>query len=668
RPIVLRTDPRSEPIIALSVAGDADLWTLKELAESVFRRRLEQVDGIAQATVAGGLDREIQVDVDPRRLEAYNLTIDDLAAALAGANAASPSGTIRRGRYRYSLRTLGELQSVQEIGQILVAQPAGDTASSGRVLVSDVATVTDGFRERQSIARYNGRESIGLLIFKEADANTVRVAEQVDGVLVQLRAEYPEIEIEVATSQAGFIAAAISNLIQDMILGGVLAFLVLVLFLRDARYPIVIALAIPISIIGSFALLHAFGVSLNIMSLGGLALGIGMLVDNSIVVIENIFRHREKGLAAAPAAALGTEEVQRAITASTLSTVAVFGPIIYVEGVAGELFAALSFAVAFTLLASLVVAVTLLPTMAARWEGEKVGGLHEPSSPLLYRLAAPLRAFDRAWERVAAFYERSLQYALEHRGRTIAVSLALLAVTVPFALDLERSVLPDVDQGEFRVRVELELGTALEATTEVVTAIEQRLLADPDVDAVFSRVGKQLAAAGIEEDQSGLHTALLDVRLKSGRTTTPVIGRIRQGTTAPPGGTIDFETGQATALGRLLGGGEADLAVRIRGDDLDAALAYAGELRGRLVAREELMNVRVGTELGQPEYLIQLDRDRAASYGLDARTVAATIENYMRGNLATQYVDFDRKIDIYVRLPEDARRSLETLDLLRVQG
>ncbi|HUH17291.1 MAG TPA: efflux RND transporter permease subunit, partial [Methylomirabilota bacterium] len=395
---------------------------------------------------------------------------------------------------------------------------------------------------------------------------------------------------------------------------------------------------------------------------------IGMLVDNSIVVIENIFRHREKGLAAAPAAALGTEEVQRAITASTLSTVAVFGPIIYVEGVAGELFAALSFAVAFTLLASLGVAVTLLPTMAARWEGEKVGGLHEPSSPLLYRLAAPLRAFDRAWERVAAFYERSLQYALEHRGRTIAVSLALLAVTVPFALDLERSVLPDVDQGEFRVRVELELGTALEATTEVVTEIEQRLLADPDVDAVFSRVGKQLAAAGIEEDQSGLHTALLDVRLKSGRTTPPVLGRIRQVTTAPPGGTIDFETGQATALGRLLGGGEADLAVRIRGDDLDAALAYAGELRGRLVAREELMNVRVGTELGQPEYLIQLDRDRAASYGLDARTVAATIENYMRGNLATQYVDFDRKIDIYVRLPEDARRSLETLDLLRVQG
>jgi hydrophobic/amphiphilic exporter-1 (mainly G- bacteria), HAE1 family len=241
------------------------------------------------------------------------------------------------------------------------------------VLLRDVATVRDAFEDRESMAKYNGQEAVGLLLFKDSEANTVRVSEEVDEVLAQLRAEYGELHIDVAMSQAGFIADAISNVVQALILGGLLAFLVLFLFLRDARYPVAIALAIPISVVGTFSLLDLAGVSLNIMSLGGLALGVGMLVDNSIVVLENIFRHRQlkaEGLEAATldAAAVGAEEVQGAITASTLTTISVFAPILYVEGVAGELFAALSLAVAFSLLASLLVALTLLPTMAARWD------------------------------------------------------------------------------------------------------------------------------------------------------------------------------------------------------------------------------------------------------------------------------------------------------------
>jgi hydrophobic/amphiphilic exporter-1 (mainly G- bacteria), HAE1 family len=374
RPVVLRTDPRSEPIMAISIAGTGDLWAMKELTEAVFRRRLEQIDGVAQAAVTGGLEREIHVEVDATRLESHGVTIDEIAAALASANASSPSGTIRRGRFRYALRTLGELQSVHQFGDVVIAQRSGAGGRSGDMLrLRDVAVITDGFRERESIARYNGREALGVLIFKESGANTVRVAEQVTTVLGELSAEYPAVSADVAMSQAGFVSAAISNLVRNMIAGAVLAFLVLLLFLRDPRYPVAIALAIPISVVTTFGLFHLTGVSINIMSLGGLALGVGMLVDNSIVVIENIFRHREKGLRAAAAAVTGTREVQRAITAATLTTIAVFGPIIYVEGVAGELFAALSFAVAFSLLVSLAVAVTLLPTIAARWGGDGTG-------------------------------------------------------------------------------------------------------------------------------------------------------------------------------------------------------------------------------------------------------------------------------------------------------
>jgi hydrophobic/amphiphilic exporter-1 (mainly G- bacteria), HAE1 family len=693
RPVVLRTDPRSEPIMAISIAGTGDLWAMKELTEAVFRRRLEQIDGVAQAAVTGGLEREIHVEVDATRLDSHGVTIDEIAAALASANVSSPSGTIRRGRFRYALRTLGELQSVHQLGDVVIAQRSGAGGRSGDMLrLRDVAVITDGFRERESIARYNGREALGVLIFKESGANTVRVAEQVTTVLGELSAEYPAVSADVAMSQAGFVSAAISNLVRNMIAGAVLAFLVLLLFLRDPRYPVAIALAIPISVVTTFGLFHLTGVSINIMSLGGLALGVGMLVDNSIVVIENIFRHREKGLRAAAAAVTGTREVQRAITAATLTTIAVFGPIIYVEGVAGELFAALSFAVAFSLLVSLAVAVTLLPTIAARWGGDGAGpegdagvgagvvaeaGAHDRdgytrgsrSSRLAHLLAAPLHAFDRGWARLAAYYHTALDAALRHRGRVVLAALLLLVLTLPFAWALPRSVLPAVDQSEFRARLELPRGTPLELTAEMATRLESIVRADPAVAAVFTRIGRQAAVVGMDEQHSGLNTAMLEVRLHDGERSRAVLERLRPQLGALPAGSVSLETGQAAALGRLLGAGEADLAVRIRGEDMDAAMTYAGVIARELATVPELTNVRVGTELGQPEYIIEVDRERAAAYGIEPGSIVSAIDGAMRGRTSQNpFVAFDRKVPIIVRLPESERRSLATLETLRVRG
>ena len=656
RPVVLRTDPRSEPIMSISITGTSDLWSLKDLSETVFRRRLEQLDGIAQAAVAGGLDREIHVEVDPQRLESAGLSLEQIATALNDANASAPSGTIRMGRFRYPLRTLGEFVSVEQIGDVVVGADAGR-----QIRLRDVATVRDGFRERESIAGYNGREGVGLLIFKESGANTVRVTREVEKVLEQLRKEYPAVQVNVAAAQAGFVSGAISNLVQEMILGALLAFLVLVLFLRDTRLPIAVALAIPISVIVTFALMHAAGVSLNIMSLGGLALGVGMLVDNSIVVIENVFRNRERGLGAAASAAFGTEEVQRAITASTLTTIAVFGPIIYVEGVAGELFGALSLSVAFSLLASLVVAVTLLPAMAARWEST----LKDVRTGWFAR---PLSAFDRGFERFAASYEHWLAVALRHRARTLFLAGVLIAITIPAALSLDRSLLPHVEQGSFRVRVELPLGTPLELTASAAQRIEKTLLADESVAAVFTETGRRAAISGIEEDESGLNTALLDVRLEDGASTDEVIARIRPQLAHLPAGAVSFESGHATALGKLLGGGESDLSVGVRGNDTDAALRYARQLETKLAATPGLVNVRLGTEIGQPEVLLEIDRERAAAFGIEPRRVVDMIERSMAGRVATEFVDFDRKIPVIVRLPDTNRYALETLHTLRIDG
>ena len=727
RPRILRIDPESEPIMVLSVAGGTDLWATKDFVETVFRRRLEQLDGVAQAAVTGGLDREIQVEVAPDLLASYGLEMEEVAVALDRANYSAPGGSILRGRYRYPLRTLGEFQTVEQIAQVVVGrqrtETAAETAAADQgegsyrlVRLSDVARVVDGFADRESIARYNGAEAVGLLVYKESGANTVAVADQIEEALGILALEFPEITVDVAYSQAGFISDSISNVVQALVFGGMLAFLVLFFFLRDPRYPFAIALAIPISVVGAFALMDAFGVSLNIMSLGGMALGVGMLVDNSIIVLENIFRHREQGVPSVEASALGGEEVQGAITASTLTTISVFGPIIYIEGVAGELFGDLSLAVAFSLLASLLVALTLLPAMAAHFADRRMtpraapgrvsrpprrGLLAKIGRGLLWVVVLPFRliaaafslgralavfwweglagvsdrvfgpmltAFDRIFKRFADRYHQLLEVSLDHRGRVLAVSGVALAATLVLALALDRDLLPDVDQGGFRVRLELSEGTGLEATALVVEEIEGSLRGDPGVETVFSRVGEDVRSYMESEESSGAHTGALEVRLHRGIATDAVLERVREVEDRFPAGAVVFEAGQATALGQVLGGGDADIAVRIRGEDLVESYAYAEAVRERLSTLEEIGNVRVGTGRGQPQVQVEILRDVAARHNIDPRLIAEEIERAMRGDLATEFVDFDRKIDVVVRLPDAMRFSAETLETLQIRG
>ncbi len=732
RPAILRVDPESEPIMVLSMAGVGDLWETKELAETVFRRRLEQLDGVAQASVTGGLDREIQVEVDPRLLDAYGLTIEQVSHALAQANVSAPGGTILQGRYRYPLRTLGEFRTVEEIADVVVARQGASTGQEGAtdptssasarggvrlVRLRDIGRVVDGFAERESIARHDGEEAVGLLVFKESGANTVTVAEAVEEVLGQLREEYPGVRVDVAYSQAGFISASIANVVSSLVSGALLAFFVLFFFLRDPRYPVAIALSIPISVVGTFALMDASGVSLNIMSLGGLALGVGMLVDNSIVVLESIFRHRDE-LDEAPveAATRGTEEVQGAITSATLTTIAVFLPIIYVEGVAGQLFKDLSLAVAYSLLVSLVVAIMLLPSVAARfasggahgarpgptgprmrgpgalgtirWAARRVtgfaGGVAHGAVALASALArfwargigralgrafTPLLdAFNRAYDAFAHWYQGVLAWSLD-RSRLVLGSAALaLVAALGVGWTLERDLLPPVDQGALEIRLELAEGSTLEATSEATGTIEATALADPGVSSVFSTIGRDVRAYTTDEEAVGLHTATLKVRLARGAESDEAAARLRALSDRVPAAALAVEAGQATALGAMLGGSDADIAVRVHGDDLDEAYAMAEEIQRRLAAVGSVANLRLGTERGQRQVQVEIDRAACAAYGVDPRVVAETVDRAMRGDPATEYLDFDRKIDVVVRYPRDLRYSLSTLEGLKVAG
>ena len=667
RPVILRSDPGSVPILTLAVTG-ADPAELLELGEDVFARRLEQLDGVALAALSGGRDREIRVVLDPDRLRAHGLTVREVSDALDRANFAAPGGSVRRGMFRYNLRTLGQFTDLEQLQEVVVSRrPDGAT-----VRLHDLAEVSDGLAEEETAASLNGASAIGLQVYKEAGSNTVRVAARVEGVLDDLREEFPTLHFEIATNQASFVRDAIANVVQALLLGGLLAFLVLFLFLGDLRYPVAVGLAIPISILAAFSLCYLFDVSLNVMSLGGLALGVGMLVDNSIVVVENVFRHRDElslavgdlGQAANVTAEAGSREVMGAITASTLTTIAVFGPVLYVGGVAGALFADLSLTVTFSLAASLLVALTLLPVLAARFG--------RPSPPQAGRRVAFLSLFDRAYGRLANRYEQALRWCLGHRAIVLTTVAATMGAALSLAAVLPRTLMPDVDERQFEVRLDLPVGTPFEITREAAGRLEAVLLELDGVQNVFSRVGRMRRGEPGKDELAGLNHAALEVGVAPGaRSTDAVIAafRSRLFETGMDPATVSVESGRSTALGRTLAVADADLAVRVQGDELRDLIAVAESARARLVALPALRDVRIAMLLAQPELQIEIDRDRAARYGVSVFDVATTIESYLRGQpTAEPFTEFSDKVDIRVQLPDETRQSLPEVLALRVGG
>jgi len=361
-PTIVPLDPQSKPIMTLVLTGDRSLLELKEFAEELVKPRLEQIEGVGSAEITGGVEREIQVDADPGKLALYGLTISDVAARVSAFNRNLQGGTIRKGTFKYAIRVVGEYESLDEIGETSLKV----TKDGGLVRLRDIATVHDAVKERQGMTRLDGRESIGLLVRKESGANTVKVTKVARGVIDQIRKENPGVGISVVNEQSRYIENAIGAVKSEIFQGAVLAFLVLFIFLQEWKTPLIIDTVIPISVIGTFSLLYFGNITLNIMSLGGLALGVGMLDDCAVVVSENIFRHRSLGKSLGEAAYLGTKEVAGAVTSTALTTIVVFLPVIYVHGVAGQLFKDTALTVTFSLLSSLLVSLTLIATLQSR--------------------------------------------------------------------------------------------------------------------------------------------------------------------------------------------------------------------------------------------------------------------------------------------------------------
>jgi hydrophobic/amphiphilic exporter-1 (mainly G- bacteria), HAE1 family len=688
KPVLLRFDPANDPVVRLYLTGTpekTDLYQLRYAAEEVLKKSLESTEGVAAIKVNGGYEEEIQVQVDQGKLALLGISIEEVSSKLNRENVNQAGGSLYESEARYLVRSRNEFQDLDDIlSTILVARDGRN------VTLRDVAEVTRGHKQREVVTRFGGKEAVELAVYKEGDANTVAVSRAIQARLERVKGELPAgTEIVTGADQAHFIQASIDEVISNAVLGGLIAVLVLLLFLKDLGSTLIIAVTIPISIVATFFLMYQTGTTLNVMSLGGLALGVGMLVDGAIVVLEAIHKRREQGEGALDAALNGASEVTMAVVASVLTTVVVFVPVVFVEGMAAQLFRDQAVTVSISLLASLVISLTLIPLMSARAERasatatEAAGrrgwihavlvrgprfvlrvlrkGLGWIGTGVAWIFRPVSRVFDGALAGVTAAYPPALRWALGSRALVLAAALAAFAGSLFLIPILGVDLIPSFSQGEFSFDVRLPEGTPIEATDRFLGEVQSVLEGDARVDSYSSiagGAGLSLTSTGTEGESSGR----IQVRMKQGSTRDEeeaVAALLRERLEASGLARFKFERPSYFTF-------RTPIEAEIYGDDLAALHTAALDLKGRMEEVPGLVDVKSTAELGNPELQVTFNREQLASLGLDLSQVAEAVRGKVQGAVATRFLQGDREIDILVRSVAAGEASVADLSELIV--
>lgn len=647
RPLILRWDPSARPIAIMVLQGDEPLARMTEFAREVVKPALEQIQGVSQAELVGGAEREILVSPDFAKLRLYGLDVGDLADALRVANISFPGGRIRKGPLHLPLRILGEFEDLDEIRRTEI--PAAGAA----VTIGDLAEVTDTTKEPEGFTLHEGREVVSLHLYKEVGENTISTTVEIDRVLAVLGGQYPAFRHAFIYRDADFVQESFSGLQSSLLYGSLLAFVVLYLFLRDWRSPIVVSLAIPVSILATFAFLYFAKVGLNLMSLGGLSLAAGMLVDNSIVVLDNINRRLglRTGAPVAAECAAGAREVAMPVIAATLTTVAVFFPVIYVPGIAGAFFRDQALTVTISLLVSILAAVLLQPMLSAHI-------LRAPGD----RPPALLRPFDRAYEAMAGRYHAALERVLAAKWRFLAVLAAGVAFAAWLGLGLPRTFMPERTRGDFTLALELPAGTPLELTESTAAGLADFLARQPEVASVYSQVGVTERTLASLKEYSAANTARLRVMLhptRHGRRDLAAVRERLQPRLDALAGTTWAFAEEGVGLREVMASGEAAFTLGVVADDPAEAAAMAESLLPRLRKVPGLGSLEVERVLGNPTVEIAVDREKALRHGLEPDALARELRDRIQGTVATTFNEIEQRIDIAVRLPRAERHDLE---------
>jgi len=646
---VSQLDPNAQPVVTAVLWHEDldDLDRLRQTAENNIRNDLVRLPGVAAVELVGERKREIEIRTDSYTLEAFGLTLDQVASDIQSSNQSISGGSIIEMGLRYTIRGVGELESLEDLRNLIIAYKSdetGETSERTPITLRDIAEVDYMLSEPENIVHYNGRRCIALEIFKEARFNTTQASEHIRSQLESLQRSLPGYELQIIQDQADFIKSAVREVEQTGLIGIFLAVLILFIFLRRIGVTAVISIAIPISIIATFNLMYFNKLTLNIMTLGGLALGAGMLVDNAIVVVENIFRHLEEGLGLKEAAVRGTGEVGGAITSATLTTIVVFLPIVYLHGIAGELFKEQAWTVAFALLSSLFVALSVIPMLSSRI------------------LKAPKGKQAKASLQFP-FYARFLSGVLKKRWLVVILALLLVVSAAFLASRMGSEFLPQADRNELEISLLLPEGSNLERTESAVRSLESMLEENhgESLQFIFSRIGPVGTALTELEVLAGENSAMLLIGVKPDSMDLDSLQEwIKNQLTDIPGLRAQIMRAQTT-LQVTLGTVEAPLVVEVRGKDMDILKSLSDQVTTILEQQKGLTAVETSFQEGRPEVEVVIDRNSATSYGLTPYSIGAQLSGLLSGQELGEYEDEGEYINILLRLPEPTLKELEGL-------
>lgn len=682
-PVVLKFDPLARPILMLSVTGpDMDPVRTKFLTEKIIKDNLEKLEGVASVSVSGGVDREILIDIDQGRLQANNLSLLEIIEAVENANVTYPAGSIKKGLYEYLIRTVGEFRSVKEIGYTVAGVDFRDEmemedtsflekadrgprdtldalrqevekaiAEKRLVLVRDIAEVIDGQAERTSVSRYNGVENITVSIQKQANANTIRLVDEIRDSLEFLDQDILSrgLRYDIIYDHSVFIRNSLENLFHEALVGGFLAFLVLFFFLRQPLPSLLVTLSIPVTVIGVFFFMGMMGITLNIMSLGGLALGVGMIVDTSIVVLENIFRRRQLGENAEVGAVRGTTEVVWAVVASNLTTIAIFFPlIVFVPGIPGQLFKDLSWTVILSLLLATIVPLTLIAMLSVYLKVES--GEYKPLNWTLFMEKALVRGTPGMRNAFLA--------------KVVLVAFMVFGAAMVILPSLEREVLPKVDQGQFIIKVDMPVGTRLEVTDQIAQAVESVTRDLEEVKDIAITVGAEKSDRGeVQVETLRASQGLILVTLKDDRrrSSASVVDDLRKRLSMVDlgGANIDFILQESEFS--FAEGGVKPILIEVKGYDFEHMSKLVEQLKRELATIKGVVNLQDDMGEPSPETKVFIDKKRGALYGISALDISLIAKAAIDGVVATQYRESGREYDVRVRLSPKDREEIENL-------
>ncbi|MEN6392179.1 MAG: efflux RND transporter permease subunit [Syntrophomonas sp.] len=660
KPTVYKMDPTMMPIIQIGISGqDMTLAQLQSFADDVIEPRLSRVPEIASVYITGGLEREVKVKINRTRLENYGLSLGSVNQVLAAENFNVSAGKVQEGSGEYYVRNLQQFESVDDIKNVAITTSTGNT-----IFLSDIAEITDGYKDDTQLTRVDGGPAVGIHCMKQSSANTVKACEAVQAELDTIKQQYGKnLDIKVVYDQSTFIRQTLNSTQRMMIEGSLLAILILYLFLRNARSTVIVFTAIPISIISTFILLYFNNETLNVITMGGLALGIGRMVDDSIVVFENIFRHRSEGEGLIEAALNGASEVGNAVVASTMTILAVFAPIAFSGGLAGILFKPLALTVCFAIFCSLMVSLTIIPLMSSRLLSDQA--MH-PNHLGSQRLTKVIDGFGGWLDSLGEKYKELLRWSLGHRRRVVSIVAVLMVVSICVIPLVGAEFMASMDSGDIAITIDTDKGSLLADTDKLVSQIESKLHEVPEVNTIFTSVGSTgnmlATGSGAQGDKASIAIKLVPLSDRK-RSVEQVTEDIRQRLADVPGAKIKVSvSSQMTGSS----GSSASISVQIKGDELDQLSALSKQAEEIIRSVPGTREIRSSMEDGSPEIQIKVDRQRAAAYGLTPGQISSEVKNAMQGTVSTRYRVEGEEVDVRVLYAPDQEVNLENLGSINI--